>query len=192
MAWTRERNKKLNAIYYHKYDYSPALQQKIQTVLSQIRAELIEYRDAEKKYTNRKKAERNKAKQAFEVTILSRSTRAGGEDSPDPYAKVRITDPQRKESAIFICRNIFDFGYVINPAGGGLATNVDNMIKGNPATFNTDEKKREYRADHPTKTGWGWDRDFSEGPDWVEMTDFEIRAIKYLNRFSPISTDIRM
>jgi hypothetical protein len=54
----------------------------------------------------------------------------------------------------------------------------------------TQEEKHQFSKDHPTSTGW--DRDFLDGPNWIEMTDFEISAIKYLGKFPPISTAIRM
>ena len=192
VKWTKERNKEYEYEAYVKYSYTPELKEKIITLLREIRNDLQTFQAARKRLEAAKEAEREKARKEFRVEILEKSTVSGGEGGPDPYAKVRITDPATGESKVFRCRNIFDFGFVVNPEGGGLAHNVEALISRNPATFGTEEQKEEYRRTHPTKTGWGWKRDFLDGENWIEMTDFEIRAVKYLHRFSPINTHIRM
>jgi hypothetical protein len=133
--------------------------------------------------------QRERDRKNFNVEIIKRSHRAGGEGGPDPFAKVKIVDSKTGESGIFTCRNIFDFGYVVNPEAGGLAIDVESFIAHN---IDTEEKKEAFRKDHPTNTGWGWNRGFGDKPNWVPMTDFEIRAVAYLYAFSPIGTGIRM
>lgn len=191
-AWIKDRNEGLRYEAYLKYDYTPALQAKIVVILQELRQDFTQHRSLKEKYNIEQKREREQAQKEFTVEILDIDTRAGGEGGHDPSAKVKITDSKTGESGFFSCRNIFDFGYVVNRNGGGLLNNVEAMIKGNPITFDTDEKKAEYRKNRPTTTGWGWDRYFLDGPDWIEATDFEIRAVKYLSRFSPIETGIRM
>lgn len=59
-----------------------------------------------------------------EIKVLEKSTRAGGEGCPDPYARLLITDKDG-ESKEFFCRNIFDFGYIIGWAGKGEGPMTD-------------------------------------------------------------------
>lgn len=86
-------------------------------------------------------------------------------EEPDPYAEVRVTDPQTGEFGVFLCRNIFDVGYGVNRIGEG---------GGLPIRKNGE---------------WIWSRHEEED---VPMSDFEVRAVDYLNRFPPISKSIRM
>jgi len=108
------------------------------------------------------------------VTVLRTGMEDGG-DGPDHFADVEITDPTTGETGRFQCRNLFDFGYVVNPMyplapgrkPGGLARR--------------------------TGAGWAWD-DF-DGCEWLSvrpMTDFEARAIEYLHRFPPIGIGVRL
>lgn len=188
-VWTTERNKEYKWEAYIKYDYTPGFQRKILDTLKEIKTDMTLYQKTEKLINAEEKAEQEQALKEFEVKILKRSTKAGGEGGADPFALVRITDPKTHESAKFNCRNLFDFGYVINPEMGGMASNVERFIAGN---LDTEEEKQAHRKEHPTTTGWGWNRDFLDGENWIEMTDFEIRAITYLSRFSPIATGLRM
>lgn len=192
IGWIKDRNKDYKWEAYLKYDYTPILQARIIKVLKELRQDFGQHKILREKHKTEQKREREQAQKEFTVEILKIDTRAGGEGGPDPSARVKITDPKTGKSAIFSCRNIFDFGYVVNREGGGLLSNVEAMIRDNPIFFNAKEKQTEYRETHPTKTGWGWDRDFLDGPNWIEATDFEIRAVKYLGRFSPIETGIRM
>ena len=192
IEWTNNRNEDFEYELYIKYDYTTELKEKIVALLKEIRADLITFQEARKRVETKKKTEREKARAEFQMKILEFSQASGGEAGPDPYAKVRLTDPKTGESVTLRCRNIFDFGFVVNPEGGGIPYNVERFIKNNPIAFETPEAKEEFRKAHPTKTGWGWKRDFLEGKDWIEMTDLEVRAVKYLYRFSPIDTGTRM
>lgn len=122
----------------------------------------------------RKKAEAQATREAERASMTIKILKQGrtmGEE-PDPYADVEITDPATGESARFVCRNIFDCGYVVNPAyavaeglePGGIVNN------GHWQTF--DEKK-------------GW---YNVRP----LTEFETRAIAYLHKFPPIYSGTRM
>jgi len=126
-----------------------------------------------------KKAAEDAARAAMNVRVLRTGKEDVG-DGPDHFAEVEVTDPATGESARFRCRNVFDFGYVVNPMyplapgrdPGGLPKRI--------------------------KSAWVWE-DFEMDEDgdlgWVQvrsMTGFEIHAIEYLNRFPPIGTDIRM
>ena len=85
---------------------------------------LARERQAEKAAaTARKRVEREQAeaeKRAqyadLECTVIRRGTSRGEED--DPYALVEVTSKETGEKLQFTCRNIFDFGYVVNPDGG--------------------------------------------------------------------------
>ena len=97
----------------------------------------------------------------------------------DHYVTVEVTDPKTEEKGVFKCRNIFDFGYAINPCypvapglePGGLA----------------------YRD---KKTGkWYWQRFDVGSRKWYtirEMTKFEAKAYQYLKKFPPIFAYVRM
>ncbi len=188
-SWIKNRNEPPSYAIHLKFNHTPALQQKITDILIQIRADITAYQSVQ-------------AKKEFDVTMLKISTISGGEGGPDPYAKVKITDPKTKEEAIFNCRNIFDFGYVINPVDGGTASVDEDTIAVNYYTKDELLEEQEFLsgrlAKRPQRTGWGWKSNF-EGdgwfPDWTQnwtrMTDFEVRAVEYLYRFSPIGTKLR-
>lgn len=109
-------------------------------------------------------------KQSMKIEILKQGYEQGEEK--DPYVKVKITDVKTGESAQFICRNIFDVGYVVNPNFaitegmelGGL------LNKGKWETF---------------EAGKGW-------YPVREATEFELKAVEYLYKFPLISKEIRM
>lgn len=109
-------------------------------------------------------------KKIMKIEILKEGYVQGEER--DPYAKVKITDIITGESAVFICRNIFDFGYVINP-DYSIARGMEpgGILSGNK--WQTFDKNK----------GWY---------DVREATEFELKAIKYLHDFPPISIGIRM
>lgn len=129
--------------------------------------------------------EREEAKKEFDVSVIRVSYKQGGEGGPDPFADVILTDPVTGESGKFCCRNIFDFGYVVNPEGGGLNRSVESLLE-----RAENEEEREFFQNYPTETGRIWELPGEN--QWRAVTDFEIRALKYLSRFSPIERGIRM
>lgn len=93
----------------------------------------------------------------------------------DTASLVEITDGH--ETLQFMCRNIFDFGYVINP-----------NYKLLPAL----EKGGMPKTKEDGTMSW---QDFTGDKGWYEvrdMTDLEQLAIQYLYDFPPIGTSIRM
>ncbi len=129
--------------------------------------------EATKKEKERKqteaKAERENARKEFRLEILEMKEghydEDDGELSVDPEAKCRLTDSETGKSVILYSRNIFDFGHAVNRVGGGIAW--VSRESGN----------------------WVWSR--YKKPE-IPMTDLEIRAVQYLEKFSPIDTEIRM
>lgn len=121
----------------------------------------------EKREKERKRIEeREKMKKSLDMIILKK-----GSDGDDYYAIVKLTEPNTKESLMFTCRNVFDGGYVINPAyeiekgiNGGL------VIKGQWHAFDLE------KALYPVR----------------ELTEFEKKCIDYLGKFPPINTNIRL
>jgi len=125
-----------------------------------------------------KKKEEDIIKQALEeekktmvVEIIKQGYTQGEEK--DPYAKVKITNPITNESAQFMCRNIFDFGYVVNPD----FPIVKGMEPGGMLN------KENYWETFESEKGWYPIR---------KATEFEIKAVKYLHKFPPIYLGIRM
>ena len=100
-------------------------------------------------------------------------------EAPDPYVIVEVTDPKTQEKGTFKCRNIFDFGYVINPCY--------------PVAPGLEPGGAAWRD---KKTGeWYWEHFDIEKRKWYkvrEMTEFERKAYLYLKKFPPISAYIRM
>lgn len=69
-----------------------------------------------KEEEDRRKAEREFRRATMEVTILESGKEGGSEEEgPDLYANVEILDKKTGEKKQFSCRNLFDFGYVVNP-----------------------------------------------------------------------------
>ena len=105
----------------------------------------------------------------------------------------------------FKARNIFDFGLAINPTGGeaahgykgGLPLNVEGFIEANPTAFKDEKRREEFIKEHPTKTGWGWDRwiiaeDYG-GPEWIPMDEEEVHVLKTVEKALPsLMHSIRM
>ena len=97
----------------------------------------------------------------------------------DPYVIVEVTDPKTEEKGVFKCRNIFDFGYAINPCypvapglePGGLPRKEKS----------TGEIYWEYFD--ITNRKWHTVR---------KLTEFEAKAYQYLKKFPPIFPGIRM
>lgn len=124
--------------------------------------------DEIKEKKERKRIEIDREKKSLNMQIIEEGDEGKRYDS-DIFAKVKIIDPQSNESLEFNCRNIFDFGYVVNPnyligdEYGGIATN-------------------------------GYWEQFKEN-GWTkirELTKFEEKCVEYLHKFPPIRTDIRL
>jgi hypothetical protein len=136
-------------------------------------AKYVEERRRTQQEAERKRAEREKEKASMIVRVIKQGTTMGEE--PDPYVLVEITDPQTGESARYNCRNIFDFGYVVNPA----YSVAEGLEPGGLAVKQNDK--------------WYWQYFGSSGWRNVrQMTDFEVKAVQYLWKFPPLPTDIRM
>lgn len=121
-----------------------------------------------------KKAQREIEKATMIVKILRQNP---GEEGEDPSADVEITDSETGETARFSCRNIFDFGYVVNP----LYSVGHGLKPGGLAKKNENGK-------------WIW-QDFESERSWYDvrpLTPFEVKALDYLRKFSPVPTGIRM
>lgn len=117
-----------------------------------------------------KDEEIEKRRNSLKLEILS-SGQDNGSDGVDYYAKIKLTDEETGESLQFMCRNIFDVGYVINPEYE-IAKGIDGGIIMD-----------------------GQWHDFESGKGWYpvrELTDFEAKCIKYLKEFSPISKNVRL
>ena len=132
-------------------------------VITKIK-EIDKERKIEAAEKQRAKEEREERRKSMTCEILKQGNTKG--EAWDPYAIVRLTDPDNGESLEFICRNIYDVGYVINPnysvvpgAKGGICV-----------------KDR-------------WETTTQQGR---ELNEFEKRCLKYLYEFSPISKGIRM
>jgi hypothetical protein len=125
-----------------------------------------------------KKKEKDVTKQILEEekkTMIIEILKQGynQEEEKDPYAKIKITNPITNESALFNCRNIFDFGYVVNPDFA--------IVKGiEPGGM---LNKENYWETFEHNKGWYPVR---------KATEFEIKAVKYLYKFPPIYSGIRM
>lgn len=129
------------------------------------------------KPTIEKKIEIDKKKQLLEgerkemkVEIL-KSGFTYGEES-DPGVQVKITDIATRETASFICRNVFDFGYIVNPDFA-----IEEGLE--PGGLLSEGKWKTFEADK----GWYPVR---------AATAFELKAVKYLHKFPPIDKEIRM
>jgi len=122
----------------------------------------------------RKKAEARATREAerarMTVKILKQGRTMGEE--PDSYAEVEVTEQATGENACFVCRNIFDCGYVINPAYA-VAEGLEPGGIANGGQWQTFDAER----------GWY---------DVRPLTGFEARAITYLRKFPPIYGGIRM
>lgn len=120
---------------------------------------------------------RGGAVMSIETQIVRRLV-DGGEELTQA-AIVMVRDSETGENLEFQCRNIFDFGYVVNPAYPvEPCTTPGGILVRNEAGE------------------WHWDVYFLKGnPDRLpgrKATDFEVRAIEHLYAHPPISTEIRM
>lgn len=142
----------------------------IETVVTSFQIKLADLIDInEVRLRQKKEEEKEQRRNSLKLEVVKKGVVKGEE--LDPYAVVKLTEPETGESLQFVCRNIFDFGYVINP-DYEIAEGIDGglHVKGKWQTF---------------KEGEGWH-------DVRELTAFEKRCIEYLLEFPPISTCIRM
>lgn len=147
----------------------------------------------------KRQAELEAAKAAMNVKVLKEGKISGG-DGPDYYADIEITDPATGESAKFCCRNIFDFGYVVNPAyavaeglePGGLARKVKKSELDSTITAYAVAGIEVGEAEEDEV--WCW-QDYHTEKGWYvvrPMTMFEVKAYQYLHKFSPVCKGIRI
>lgn len=140
--------------------------------------ELVAERKAEaerkkaRKETERAKAEtERKARFAdLECTVIERGATRG--ERTDPYVLVAVRHRETGEILRFNCRNIFDFGYVVNPAYG-------TEPGGEPGGVATTDESGQ----------WYWSGSKGHGR---LLTAFERHALDYLHEFPPISKHVRM
>lgn len=119
----------------------------------------LDAKAAKEKQAELKRLAREREKSEMDVRVIRKVL---GKGQADSYAEVEVTDVKTGESGKFVCRNIFDFGYVINPfKGEGI----------------------------PVKRGSDW---YWRGKTDKKMTDFEVKAVSYLFKFPPISKGLRM
>jgi len=122
---------------------------------------------------------------------------------------IEVTAEFKGKKYKFVVKNIPDFGRVINPNGGatasgligGLPMNTREFMERNK-TYLAYSKEREltrkeqeeiFMKEHPTKTGFGWDRSFFKDKKWVPMTHDEVHVYKTLLKVLPdYMHDIRM
>lgn len=139
--------------------------------LADVKAEQMK-RDAEKRAEEEMKKEAREKKLAYQEVLKSRFEMRVVSREDRNSVTVQVTEKSTGESKKFYCRNIFDFGYTINPAyavmpglePGGMA------IKGKWQTYDGNR-------------GWY---------DVRPLTDFEEGALAYLYEFPPVSDRIRM
>lgn len=158
--WVREKHIKTQE--YHGYIDSVVTN--FQTKLSDVvYVENIEKRQDTEKIIDPKFI-------SLHLEIIS-SGEENGSDGSDYFAKVKVSDKDTGESLKFICRNIFDFGYVVNPLYK-IAEGIDGGVsnEGNWEVFESSK-------------GWYPVRKLSE---------FETRCLDYLNKFPPITKKIRL
>lgn len=157
--------------YYVKPDTIAALGKEFtyQQAQEYARPILEEKTEKERKQAEARAA-REKERASMKVEVLKQGKIDGG-DGADFYADVKITDPTTGERARFTCRNIFDFGYVVNPAYA-VAEGLE------PGGI-----EREGHWMDLGENGW-----YNVRP----LTEFEVRAVAYLHKFPPTTADIRM
>jgi len=153
-------------------------------ILGSIRKIKKEYADeiAEAEAGKDKAAKLQAELDAMDITIKvikSGKTQSGEDCGSDYFANVSVSDNKTNEILKFKCRNIFDFGYVVNP---------DYKIT-------PESEEAGGLADFEKKTGkYFWD-DFESGKGWYrvrEMTEFERKAYIYLSKRPPIYAGINM
>lgn len=120
--------------------------------------------------SKRIKEETEREKAYMEVKILKKG-KEDGREGPTYFANVEITDANTGESLRFSCRNIFDFGYVINPDY--------EILPGQKGGLENNGKWQDF----DDKKGWY---------DVRELTEFEKKCLKYLRKFPPVYSGINM
>lgn len=126
----------------------------------------------EKKRADEEKKRIYEEKKASMVVNIIKKGSHKGDDGTDYYALIKITDPKTGESLEFNCRNIFDFGYVVNPN----YSIVEGKEKGGIVN------------------NWMW-QDFESGKGWFDVrpvTEFEKKCLQYLSDFPPVYDEIRL
>lgn len=149
--------------YGYKREVITGFQMKLEDIvdIESVRKKIEEER--------KRKEEIEKKRKSLIIEVISKGKEYN--EDVDFYAKVKLTSPETGESLSFICRNIFDAGYVINPDY--------EIVKGE-------------RGGIAVKGYW---EIFESGKGWYpvrELTEFEKKCIDYLNEFPPISTAIRL
>lgn len=147
---------------------------------------------------------------------IEKVTKTFDEDGEIPCFHYRITHQETGRIFKFIDRNLFDVGRIINPACGGILIDVEEFIKNNPFTFsglnhndyhvqdnNPDfdpsksEKANEYRAEHPSETGCGYERSFiaedsEDKREWIPVDQIELSAYKIVQQYGSAMRGIRV
>ncbi|MCQ4924896.1 hypothetical protein NE686_17475 [Tissierella carlieri] len=157
-------NKETQEYYDYKEDVVTGFEMKLSSL---INAEEIK---AQVEKERKKEEEINKIRNSLTIEIIDKGKERGS-DGSDYYVKVKLTDPLTGECLKFNCRNIFDFGYVVNP-DYMIAKGIDGGIVNNGK----------------------WET-FESGKGWIpvrDLTEFERKCIDYLNKFPPVSTGIRL
>ena len=133
---------------------------------------------------------RQKILDGYEYVLLDKSS-ARDEGGWSTCYLYEVTHLASGRKFRFHDRNIFDFGRVINPVFptvGGMALDVEAFI----SDYKEADKKA-FRESHPTQSGWGWSRQYSEdGVPWIPMDEIEVGAFHVIGEFSLQSNEIRM
>jgi hypothetical protein len=130
--------------YSTNYTYKESIEKLLKiSEQEQIKNEEIKKRKEETKKIKDEEIKKENHYYDFEAKVIKK----GKENNEDLFAKVEVIEKATGEKRKYYCRNIFDFGYVVNLEKGGFANEGD---------------------------------------------EFDKRANKYLNAFSPVETNIRM
>lgn len=125
----------------------------------------------------RKIAEKKQQREEIGYKIIAKGKEANGEcNVKDSYSIIECTNG--KETLRFIERNIFDFGYVVNPD----YCVAEGLEKGGIMDFDKETKKY-YWMDFKNEKGWSRVREF---------TQFEEKCYNYITRNPSISRNIRL
>ena len=138
--------------------------------------DILQGRIEKKKEEDMQKQKLEEERKTMQIEIIKQGYAEGEEKNP--YAIVEVTDMITGEKAQFQCRNIFDFGYTINPN-----YSVAEGLEIGGLVITDKETNKKY-----------WQM-FESGKGWYnvrELTEFESKAINYLNKFPPVYSGIRM
>jgi predicted RNA-binding Zn-ribbon protein involved in translation (DUF1610 family) len=122
-------------------------------------------------------------------------------DGEEEETTIEVSADYNNKNYGFNVRNLFDFGLAVNPKGetstanglsGGLPMNVEEFMKSNrylawspERELTREEQEQVFRKEHPTETGYGWDRGSLEGQKWVSMTKDEVHVYEALLKTLP-------